>query len=106
MSVVLPMAGSAAQEHHNSLKLLNWAERIPQSLLQLIVVITFISHQTDSALSYTVKIGSKPIVSLEIFLTQFATKVLSSEWLKTSIGLRLFPLFKYRINIEYDTNAP
>lgn len=32
VSMVLPVAGSAAQEHHDSLALLNWAERMSQSL--------------------------------------------------------------------------
>lgn len=73
MSMILPMAGSTAQEHHDSLELLVEQEGCQNPSLQLIVVITIVRHQTDSALRYVVQIGTKPDVFLEIFLMHFAT---------------------------------
>lgn len=72
-------------------------EGCPNPSLQLIVVITIISHQTDSALSYAVQIGTKPIVSLEIPLMQVAIKALGSQPLKTFIALsRTVPTYYRR----------
>lgn len=74
-------------------------EGCPNPSLQLIVVITIISHQTDSALRYSVQIGTKPIVSLEILLTQFATKAFGSLLIKAFTALcRVVPTYNRKLH--------